>query len=821
MPFAQLRFPRPSASAPHLPAWLLAILAFAVAGVLAVLVAWGASVLIERRSVAAIEARYVEQGIDGINVRADGLRVVLTGIAASEAARFRAVNQAGRVVESGRIVDEIAVAPSRVIDPPRYSVEMLRNDDGIQLIGLLPDDESETALTTAATALSQAAVSAMLETASFTPPKDWAAAFDFGMAALKMLPRSKISVAADGVTVTAIAASEAEKRQFEADLAAIKPAAPPVTIAISAPRPVLTPFTLRFVIDGTGPHFDACAADTERARDRILAAAYAAGMEGTANCVIGLGVPTPRWGEAAAAGIKALATLGSGTITFSDADVTLLGTEDTPQATFDRVVGELESALPAVFSLDATLPKKPDAPVAGPKEFTAELAESGKVELRGRLIDESERAIVDAFAKAQFGAANVYVATRLDPELPDGWPIRVLAGLEALAELDHGSLLVRPDTVEVTGVTGSQDARGRISQILSGKLGQGRTFKVSVTYDKALDPQAALPTPQECLAQVSELLRYKKISFTPGSAEIEASAVGLVSAIADVLTQCPPMELEIAGHTDSQGSEEGNRALSQARAEAVLVALQGRRVDVSKMRAVGYGETRPIAENETDLGREANRRIEFTPFGSAAPAAPPARATTSDAAKPAADGSVTVAARALPENAAACVKNAQDLLDKRKITFNPGSADIDSDSAGVVAGLAAVLKQCPGLPLEISGHTDSQGTARNNKTLSQQRAEAVVTALKSAGVDVGQMTAMGYGEEKPIADNGSEEGRETNRRIEVALRPGAELPAAGAVPSAAVPRLPDGTPDFSKDDSPSRAPAENSLRPKARPANNE
>ncbi len=796
----------PVATPSRLPAWLLAMLAFLGAGMLSLLVAWGAAALIETRSVVSVEARYAEQQIEGIGVASDGLRVILTGTAQSEAARFRAVNQAGRVVDSGRIVDEIQVAPSKVIEAPRYSVEMLRNDDGIQLIGLLPDDASETTLTTAAAALGQAGVSAMLETASFDPPVTWQPAFDFGLAALKMLPRSKISVAADGVTVTAIAASEAEKRQFEADLAAITPKSPAVTIAISAPRPVLTPFTLRFVIDTSGPHFDSCSADTERARDRILAAAYAAGMDGAANCVIGLGVPTPRWAEAAEAGIKALATLGGGTLTFADADITLLATESTDQAAFDRVVGELQSALPSVFSLDATLPKKPDAPIAGPAEFTADLAESGKVELRGRLVDEAERTIVDAFAKAQFGVKNVYVATRLDPDLPDGWPIRVLAGLEALGELENGKLLVRADTVEVTGVTGSQQARARISQILSGKLGQGQTFKVTVSYDKALDPQAALPTPAQCLADVQQLLKFKKISFTPGSAEIESSAVGLVSSIADVLSQCPPMELEIAGHTDAQGSEEGNRALSQARAEAVLVALQGRRVDVSKMRAVGYGETYPIAENETDLGREANRRIEFTPFGAAAKAAPADAAAKGD-------GTV-VAAKPLPENAAACVKNAQEVLAKQKITFDPGSARIDDAADGVMAALATLLKQCPGLPVEISGHTDSQGTERNNKRLSQQRAEAVVAALKEAGVDTGQMSAMGYGEEKPIAENSDEDGRETNRRIEIALIGAAAAPAA-------LPRLPDGSPDFTKDTSPSVAPAENSLRPKARPANNE
>lgn len=801
-PLMRLPTPRlfPSTMATRLPAWLLAMLAFFGAALLSLLVAWGATALIETRSVRAVSDRYVEQQIEGISVASDGLRVILTGTALSEAARFRAVNQAGRVVDSGRIVDEIAVAPSKVIEAPRYSVEMLRNDDGIQLIGLLPDDESEKILTTAAATLGQARVSAMLETASFDPPVVWQPAFDFGLAALKMLPRSKISIAADGVTVTAIASSEAEKRQFETDLAAITPKAPPVTVAISAPRPVLTPFTLRFVIDNTGPHFDSCSADTESARDRILAAAYTAGMDGAATCVIGLGVPTPRWAEAAEAGIKALAALGGGTITFADADVTLLATETTDQATFDRVLGELQTALPPVFSLDATLPKKPDAPIAGPAEFTAVLADSGRVELRGRLVDESERAIVEAFAKAQFGVKNVYVATRLDPELPDGWPVRVLAGLEALGQVEKGNLLVRADTVEVTGVTGSQQARARISQILSGKLGQGQTFKVAVSYDKALDPQAALPTPAQCLADVQQLLKFKKISFTPGSAEIEAAAVGLVSSIADVLSQCPPMELEIAGHTDAQGSEDGNRALSQARAEAVLVALQGRRVDVSKMRAVGYGEAYPIAENETDLGREANRRIEFTPFGAAAKAVPAAKA----------DGTV-VAAKPLPENAQACVKTAQDVLAKQKITFDPGSARIDSAADGVMVALATVLKQCPGLPVEISGHTDSQGTERNNKTLSQQRAEAVVAALKEAGVDTGQMSAMGYGEERPIAENDNEDGRETNRRIEIAL-----IGAQGTLP-----RLPDGSPDFTSDSSPSVAPVENSLRPKARPANND
>jgi OOP family OmpA-OmpF porin len=106
-----------------------------------------------------------------------------------------------------------------------------------------------------------------------------------------------------------------------------------------------------------------------------------------------------------------------------------------------------------------------------------------------------------------------------------------------------------------------------------------------------------------------------KIVFTPASAEIAPAARPVLDDLAKILVACPPMRLEIGGHTDAQGSEGGNQALSQARAEAVLLAMQGRRVDISGMTAVGYGESKPIADNETEAGREANRRIEFVLTG--------------------------------------------------------------------------------------------------------------------------------------------------------------------------------------------------------------
>ena len=85
----------------------------------------------------------------------------------------------------------------------------------------------------------------------------------------------------------------------------------------------------------------------------------------------------------------------------------------------------------------------------------------------------------------------------------------------------------------------------------------------------------------------------------------------MLDEIADVLRECDELSLEIAGHTDSQGREEMNFQLSQSRATAVLIELQRRKVLTTNYVAKGYGELQPIAENDTEEGRETNRRIEF------------------------------------------------------------------------------------------------------------------------------------------------------------------------------------------------------------------
>ena len=104
------------------------------------------------------------------------------------------------------------------------------------------------------------------------------------------------------------------------------------------------------------------------------------------------------------------------------------------------------------------------------------------------------------------------------------------------------------------------------------------------------------------------------------------------------------------------------------------------------------------------------------------------------------------------------------LFDVDLATLRPGSGE-------VLDTIASVLDAEPGLRLEVQGHTDSTGTTERNRMLSQERAGAVVTALRLYGVDVGRLVAGGLGPDQPVGDNNTEEGRQQNRRVELVRLP--------------------------------------------------
>lgn len=142
--------------------------------------------------------------------------------------------------------------------------------------------------------------------------------------------------------------------------------------------------------------------------------------------------------------------------------------------------------------------------------------------------------------------------------------------------------------------------------------------------DPALAPPPALPAPalspaqpalQPTLAEALEsgrTVRFSNILFNHDSAELKPESEPVLAVIARALQASPGLRVIIEGHTDSAGSDVYNLALSQRRAEAVVTALVERyAIDVSRLEAVGRGESSPVTSNDSAAGKARNRRVEI------------------------------------------------------------------------------------------------------------------------------------------------------------------------------------------------------------------
>ena len=614
---------------------ILSALAFAAAGVGAYFAAGLTVSWIENSSATAVEKRLAMEGFDWASVQTDGLKVVLEGEAASEALRFKALAAAGQIVEAARVIDNFTITDSRPPVAPKFSVEILRNDKSISLIGLVPTKADNTNFKDRVARLAgDLPVADFLETADYPVPDAWSSVISYGLLALERLEHSKISIGETQVTIVAIGESEAQKSKLLEELTRRTPADITSKIGISAPRPVITPFTLRFRITADGASFDACSADSPEAAAQILAAAKKAGLAEEATCRQGLGVPSPLWSKAATQAIAAVTKLGGGSVTLSDADVTLTAPAGTDPALFDTITSRLDGDLPEVFALNPILlvaPENPEDDAAIP-EMVATLSPEGQVQIRGPVISPRAQRTLQTFAYAVFGSEDVYLSTKLQDNLPEGWMVRSLASLAGLSKLNSGIATVSPNAIDITGLTGRRSAKTDIAQILIDRLGDGAEFELEVTYLEELDPLARMLNGAECVVEITDLASQNKIKFEPGSATLDDDSRDTVQAIAEVFERCLEAPIEIGGHTDSQGREEMNLNLSKGRAEAVLTALRGARVKLKSLTAEGYGETQPIADNSTEEGREANRRIEFRLMTPATLEAPATQSETSDTA---------------------------------------------------------------------------------------------------------------------------------------------------------------------------------------------
>ncbi|MDQ6991855.1 MAG: OmpA family protein [Mariprofundus sp.] len=123
--------------------------------------------------------------------------------------------------------------------------------------------------------------------------------------------------------------------------------------------------------------------------------------------------------------------------------------------------------------------------------------------------------------------------------------------------------------------------------------------------------QAIAAKPAPVVVQIPKVLRLEGVYFDNNSSDLKNSSTTTLNEAAATLRQNPAIRVEVAAHTDSRGSAAYNLQLSESRAASVKDYLINHDIDASRLSSKGYGETDPIASNETSEGRATNRRVEL------------------------------------------------------------------------------------------------------------------------------------------------------------------------------------------------------------------
>ena len=419
-------------------------------------------------------------------------------------------------------------------------------------------------------------------------------------AALKdvVLDKTRIAVEGRDVTLGADAFSEDGRRSALASVRAV----PGVRLVNDETRlvPEAKPFVwsaerdvVRVTLGGSAP--------LPAVRTKLADAARAGlgGVEVADQMSLARGAP-PRFETAALLLIDQIGKLKDGKITISDDTVTLSG--------MARELGGREAIaaslkdLPEGFSVKANDVKAPPYVFQAYKDPVAVT-----LTLSGNVPDNNIHAAIVQAASRKFFGEKVVDNLKASVGAPSGFAAAVVPALGALSRVSTGTLVVTDREVKLSGDALCDAAAAQIRAGLGKDFPQGFQFKPDISVKPASAPVDA----SVCQQLFSELLGKAKVRFESGRASIDPDSTGLLDHLVEIALRCPNSNIEVAGHTDADGEDAANQALSEKRAQAVVDYLVKAGLPASRFTAVGYGSTQPVAGNDTDDGKAQNRRIEF------------------------------------------------------------------------------------------------------------------------------------------------------------------------------------------------------------------
>ncbi|HET9068419.1 MAG TPA: OmpA family protein, partial [Amaricoccus sp.] len=581
-------------------------------------------------------------------------------------------------------------------------------------------------------------------------------------AALSVAEQDWATTATDGLKVILTGAAPDESSHFRAletvrQVVAAGRVDDRTTLAAAEPLPP-PPFALELLRNEADVSLIGLVPQTG-GRDVIRAALGAGGLAGNVTDMLETASdPAPAgWQPALGFGLAVLAELPRAKISVAPKSVRVIAVADSDE---DRL--RLEERLQRAKPEGVTLVLEISAPraVIAPYVFAFGLADgAGRLEACSAASPEVAATIIaDAKAAGLTGEADCRVGLG-SPSA--AWAVAVSRGLEAVKALGGGRFTLSDLDAKLTPPAGAPaEAVSRAAAELDAALPD--VFRLSTEMPEvAAAPGDPAPSPKfvATLSDKGEVRLSGTVTDTTSRDAILSYAAALfghdrvmdTTEVADGLPAGWPGRL-LAGVEALSSLEEGK----------VVVTPEAVNLDGWTLDSTVNEKVTALLAAKVPEGAEVH-----VTYNAAAAAA------AADAARP------------KPE---LCADQIGAILAAGSIQFAAGSADIVPESKGVIAAIADVLRGCPGADFEIGGHTDSQGSAEANQRLSDARAQAVLAALRAEDLPLVRLTARGYGSTAPRADNASEAGRATNRRIEFTLLPEATAeaaPAAGSPPDAA------------------------------------
>lgn len=482
----------------------------------------------------------------------------------------------------------------------------------VQISGYVPSDKLREQLTALAKAsFPRAALSDKSEVADGAPD-GWAAAAQAAVKQLAALKSGNADIKGREMVFTGEAANEAAAQAVTKALRLEVPRTFKLTDNIRYPKggpEAASGYTMAIAaepsaveVTGFVPTQEARAALIELVKVRFP------GRQVTDKLQLQPGAPEG-WQECIVSGLNALPRLQTGKAVLTDRKLLVTGST-ADYGVSKAVPADVKAAAGGSCETSAQI-SYTGAPVSDLR-WLAEHGEDGSVVLSGEIPGEDVRPVIVSAAKRLFPQSRVTDRMKVSQGPAQPWTALATRGLEQLARLRHGTAQLEQQTLSLSGVADSEDMANAIRTALARDVPEGYGVDDNINVARKIE---IIEEADRCQDLLRETAAVGIITFDRAKADLTQDSTDTLEALAEIANACPAFRIVIEGHTDAEGTDERNQRLSDRRARAVQSFLVRAGVSASRLTAVGYGATRPIADNDTAEGRAKNRRIEFTVKG--------------------------------------------------------------------------------------------------------------------------------------------------------------------------------------------------------------